>query len=410
MISKPLLSIDEFAYHLGHDRWGMHQVYIDRSSTVQGCSDVVFEDGPQAADSLSREEIGQHLMRAEKLIADYLGFWPAPVYTEGEPVQFPGGISLAVDGGMVKPSGKLKSIFTKWRRILYVGVQTETTIEAGVAATASDPDSDGINELITITTAATVPADTQADEIVVYFTDTDRLGQPQDQWQIRPLSVTINTDGTLTITGPAYLFLKPAKRLALMPQQQTTDATNFVTEVDVARRYIDTTQGGTLKWMNLYGCDEPPCTFTARTACFHGVDNRLGEVIPRPATYDASTDAWTALAIPQLRSPDQVTISYLSGYPRMSNGWIDLTLGAAITALACALMPKRTCGCDYANKRMQKWQEFPSEGTGNRERTIVTLEQINSLWGGKNGALEAFTLLSGYSDVQYKGVIYGKSV
>lgn len=363
-----------------------------------GCSDVTYQYASQMEDGLAREEIGRAIHTAEQLFASAMGFYPAPKFIQGERLAFPGPIQFAYHNTMLDLHGDFKVVTADYKYIQQVGVEVLTLVEAGAAVSYTDSDSDTVLDLFTVT--VTVAAGTLPSEIAVYFTASDRANRRQEYFEIRPLDVTV-TDTTATITGRRWLMVKPIKQEGFtVASLNVTDAGNFVTTVDVYTRSVDTTQAGSLVWQNRPGmCGDQPCSSAISVGCFGNYNGLMGQVTPQSATWNADEDEWVAHCLRNGIPPTNIVMNYLAGYPRQADGRMDQNLARCITALSVTLLSRRKCGCSRANAQLDLWQNYPGEGEVNNERrrVIATIEKINSLWGAKQGAIEAWELAADYA-------------
>lgn len=243
---------------------------------------------------------------------------------------------------MHKPNGKIISMITSYGKIVNVGVENTLLLKANAAITYSDPDGDGWKELGTVSVVTTV---TDKNEIAIY-----PPGLYGERYRIRPLTVTFLA-GTATITFPTYLAAIDTD-IANMTMD-LEDFSNFLTLVDIYRRYNDESTEGELIWEAGSDCVLGPTSQTAELAV------RLKEqgfLLPMPATYDA-VDGWEASCLSIGQDPDRVKASYTSGIPLDSNGQINRLWAEVISAYAAALLPAPPCGCDCGSNRIAWWRE-----------------------------------------------------
>lgn len=395
---KPLLTLEEWREHVQFNPYALAQIGEGFGSQWRhGCSDVTYQFAWQSEDMLSREEILQAIADAEDMFAHEMGFYPAPRYFEGERVNYPLLKQVDMFNSMYTYDGHRKPVRTQWKYIQQVGVQYLEAISAGAAVVYSDSDGDGINDLLTIT--ATVAAGTDPSTVCAFMVAADRLNKPQDFYEIRPLEVSISGT-TATLTAPSWVGVKLAKYMGVNPQSlDVTDAGNFITTADVYYRKVDLSQAGSLVWENRWGyCDDPPCSSAIQGACFGIHDATMGYITPQPATWDADADEWALACLARGETPDRVVVNYVAGYPREDSGKMFAPFARAITALSVTLLAKRKCGCSRTNQILDYWQNFPGEGEVSKEnrRVIATFEKLNSTWGAKQGAIEAWNTCKNY--------------
>lgn len=400
---NPLLTLSEF-----RDQIYLHPLYLaqigsDVPKRSRGaCQNVFFEYPYQSSDQIARQEVLQTIHQAEELFRSQIGFYPAPKFIVNEAQQYPQHYQNNLYGGYGTPQGKYKSIQVNNGFVQNIGIELLTELDPSQAVVLSDPDGDGFNELFT--TSVAVADGVSADEIACFFITADRLNQPLTEWEIRPVSVTIS-GGVATITGDTVLLVKPINVLGLDPQilsaDPVNDATNFVSAIAIYRRTVDTAETGSLIWeMPNNWCDTPPCSAQIETACFGVRDKEAGWITPRPATYDADLAAFTTLCTCQYRAPDRVTVNYLAGYPRQSNGLMNDTMARIISLLAITKLPNRTCGCARTDQIIKYYQSLPSDG----EQKVYFNDM--SPFGRERGALDAWALAEQFK--QGRGILaYG---
>jgi len=350
-----LLPLDEYARLMVMPGWLFNQVTHPMRQVRGSCGDIWYQSGYSSDPNriVGRDEIAQAIAVAESQIAQYLGFWPAPKYTCGELIKYP----HPQRGTYTEPP----RMQTRWGHLISPGVETFELIAASVPIVYTDEDADGVFDTATITIHslyAYEPEVADPCEVVV-------VPQGGDMWtQIRPLTITLTEveegNGTLTITGPRWMFVVPARWNTLDPLEMDDDI-NFLTSVDVYRRYTDTTTQANLIWKDV-GC--PPCQKLVKTGCMIMHHARVGLISVTAANYDAVTELWSrnTECLPGL--PDQAEVWYLSGYDdNACEGCYQMgaTMAEAIVRLANVHLQEAPCGCDATRER---WV---------RDRTEVTL-------------------------------------
>ena len=255
-----------------------------------------------------RDMLARALHSAVEQSVPYLGYYPRPVWVENELIPLESG-----------KQWNYQFITAKYGHIQQFGSRAVTAIEAGAAVVYTDENGDDIDETasITVTTAVDV------DEIQVFFRVADGASSPANaDYEIEPLNVTDNGDGTVTLTGHRSLFVGPAlwDTPFTSPDYRTrntadvNDADNFVALVDVYRVYADTT-GAVVA---ITGTTEVAVTPTLR-------DSRIG-------TFRVST-----LTTAPTR-PNAVRVSYQAGLP-LVNGHMHSVLELALIRFANTLVP-----------------------------------------------------------------------
>lgn len=346
------------------------------------CSEVFFQHPWQGGGSyLSREEIARTMQRAEYAIAQELGYWPAPKYVVGEQVQNQGK-GLGYQAYYDYTSAKLR-----WKRIRASGVEARTVIRIGAAVVVSDNDGDGVDDLFTVTAATTV---TDIDEIAIYFSAADRNNADIDEtWRIRPVNVSI-TGGTVTITGHPSLLVKPdlTSTYTASVLDVTVDA-NFVSTVDVYRRYTDDT--ATLAEPNqgiaIYDdpdCTDEPCENQYHAICMGHLNSDAGVVMFRYSDTD------TSHILPG--TPDRFQVNYLSG-ARLVNGNVDPEMADIVAHLTTAWLPTGQCGCERSNRIIDYWRDLPRAGEIRSSNPFMSFKKMDYPFGNERGAIYAYERL-----------------
>jgi hypothetical protein len=358
-----LLSLDKFAKLLAispvHFSGASGQdVWMDFGD----CQDVWPQYAWQVDTEIaSREEVALAIANAEQDIANALGYWPAPVWIEGE----------------THPWGRYGALVNAdWGKIIAPGRRGATEIDDAAAVTFSDPDGDGWNELATVTVTTDV---TERQEIKLYTT-----GYGSDPaWEIRPLRDVVIAGGTATITAPSWLFIDPALWERYPSGSRGFEAidisntSNYVNSVEVWRIFNDTTEPGSQFYSgnirldySYYACANcsgqgcQTCGVTVTSGCFSVIDNRTAALRPYPATY--ADGAWVNASFSCCANAHQVGINYYSGevdqrYRKgqsldpLNDYWAE-----TITWLATARLPKGICGCGRAKERIAELQRDAS--------------------------------------------------
>lgn len=398
-----LLSLDEFANIIG-----MHPFYANQFGTNiparsrGACQSVLYQDIWQDSENISREEIAQAIALAEQQFFELAGYWPAPKYIEIERHDYPKYYDKRYVNSYLQPDWRYKSIKANSGYIQSVGTELLTLIDDTVAVTAQDYDNDGFDESFSATVAVT--AGTDPSTLAVFFSSADRPVDAELQnWEIRPLSISV-VGAVATIIGGRYLLTVPNLELEYEPQPlDAVDNTNYVTDIAVYYRTTDTSDTGSLIWEQvLLGCTDgvSPCDVVVDTACWIARDKDSGWLAPVPATWDADLESFVS-SCPDIawRPPDRVTVNYLAGYPRQTNGKMENTRARIVTLLAINHLPNRKCGCDRVDVRLEYWRQYPSDGQGN---VFITPEQANNPLGSSRGLLEAWKLL--YPIIQWQGI------
>lgn len=365
-----LLPLDSWAKIMGVNPWEFNQIGegFPVPNTAQ-CEHVFFQYQWQQ-DFLSRDEIAQAIQSAETMIADYLGFWPAPKYLVDEVHGYPrtGIRDTWGNGGTAR--GQYKALQAHWGKIQGGGIMARSTVDLAGAVVLSDTNGDGIDDKFTVTVATSV---TDVSEIAIYFKSSDRNGDDVDEtWRIRPVKVSIS-GGNAVITGHPSLLVIPD--LATKTDAEVLDVTAsiYVSEVEVYRVYRDTTattttmNQGSAMWENTPGgCDTPDCAVQYVPICL-GFRNAYTGLVYTDYMLDG-------VCPPYAREPDRVSMNYLAGEP-LVNGQMNPDLADAVAKLATSLLPVDKCGCERSNRIISWWRSMVNQG---EEQRPITTEEINN--------------------------------
>lgn len=401
MTIPTLLTLEEFREIIGLHPYYFWQIGEGVPASSRGdCQSVMFQYAWQDSGQLAREEVADCIAQAEQMFANIAGYWPAPKFIISEQHDYPQHYQANLYSGYGTPRGQYKAVKLKWGYLQNIGTEELTLVNASVNVTFSDPDGDGVNERFTAT--VTVPSGTLTGEVAAFFRAADRNDLELAGWEICPITVSISGT-TCTITGKSILLVKPDNVLGLDPESLSADPSDegntFVSAISVYRRTVNVEDTGSLIWER-YNCDTPPCAVEIGTGCFGVRNKELGWVTPQPARYDSDTSQFIH-AYPDCicRAPDRVTVNYLAGYPRQSNGKMDRTHARIIALLSAALLPNQKCGCDRADQRLFFYRSLPSDGEQNQYFDDPTP------FGRNQGAIEAWKLAQPL--MQGAGAMYG---
>lgn len=379
-----LLSIDEWAQIMGISPWEINQIGAGFPVAKTSQCDRVFFEYAWQRDYLSREELRQAIAEAEYLLAEQLGYWPAPKYVFDEHVSYPRPHERAQYGRGATWRGNWKAVQLRWGKFIGGGSFTRTSIGDTVNLVLSDPDGDGVNELFTCSIATTA---TDPDEIGVYFRAADRLNNAiGEQWRIRPVSVSIS-GGIATVTGHSALLVQPSLTTGVDPQTlDVAAAATYVEQVSVYRVYRDTTNTdanpaqGVAVWDVPEDCTTPDCQIQVKSVC---LQERLSETGQVYASYGAQS-GW-----PYSWEADRLQVNYLAG-ERLVNNRMESEHARIVAHLATALLEREKCGCDRSNRIIDHWRRMVGRGDDKRQFTQAEIDsnpfgepRVGALWAWK---------------------------
>lgn len=418
-----LLPLEHFRRILAYNPWHFFglQGTVGASRVDSSCNDVVYSYAWQNANAAGRTEVLEAIQSAEDKLAAYLYYRPAPHYVV-ETVAWP-----RYQGGQhsrfspIDALGRWVGVSTGEKYIQAVGVETRAVIGLAQAVVYSDPNGDTLNELATITIATTV---TDPDQIEVFFNAVDRYdgttipatGAPDVidnalRWRIQPVTVRMS-GGVATITGPAWVFVKPLLYEGGAPLDPAT-AANFASTVDIYRRYTDPdgtttdTSQAVLIWETTpcgggwwCGCDSS-ATFTTNATDPAAVayalaragirDSVNGEIAPGPAVYNSTAGSFGEVRFATGFEPDRVLLRYRAGLP-LAAGQMQRQWQTIVARLAMAEMPERLSACDVANKELHRWQFDLARSAGNNDEAYgaVSTRDLDNPFGTRRGHVFAW--------------------
>lgn len=405
---KPLLSLIEWGEEIGIDPFVLAGISQPRELLFphpgSQCQNPFQQFPEQAGERLTREDIADRLIQAEKLISDWLGVFPAPAYWQEE-VPYPTPFVAGAPNWLDSINGEPKSIPLTYGYLQSVGQYVETVLEAAEAVTLSDPYGDGLNTRFSVT--VTVPSGTQADQVLLYFVAADRPGLTQAQGRIQGYTVAI-TGTSAVISGHVALLVKPVNYMKRIPVELSAANTLiYASTVDIYLRTVDTAFGGELVWSlegSPYNCVEPPCEVGVSGACFTPVSLERGWVAPIPASWDDTTDEFvTAWPLCGYRAPTRVMVNYVSGIPRYADGRMVAPFRRAVALLATSLLTRRETNCALADFRISYYRTMPTQDDGTLEVPQAIIEATGKQFGVMGrGAVQAYTMLKDHPQRKFK--------
>ena len=343
-----LLPLDHYARLMAIHPDAFNQCVNPDNPYPGACDRVWIQYGWMDHDTgrlVGREELAQAIYTAEEMIAYACGFWPAPKWDVGEEHTWP----RPARGAQVR----YPPIKADWGYVIEGGQRALTMIDEDAPIVYSDEDGDGILDTATITILAAqmTAASASREEMAVFFAD-----EIEDNWWIPFLTITEDaTTGNVTIVGRRSQFVDPD--LWEVPDDIALNVNaNFVTVVDVYRRYNDPSQPAQVVWKGgVDACNTTLCADTCQVSCLSVSDERNGIVHTIPGTYSAGS--WSVAAFSIGRLPDKTRLWYHHGLDLNRKLQIKPTLAEAITRLANTYLITEPCGCDQTRHRWQRDRE-----------------------------------------------------
>lgn len=411
-----LLSLDDWAKVMG-----VNPAHFNGSASTEvtpiidnACNDLWPQFAWQAGDRVSRDELAQEISNAEEDIADFVNYWPAPMWIAQENHPYPRHYRPdVIRHGGYDVRGYRVGINADYGYIISAG-QRDTDIEGdSVAVLLSSEDGDpSYNETATVSTATDL---TDACEVKVYFEDKNAA----QEWEIRPArSKSISGAGLFTATFWAWQLIDPALWDALPTIEgqsaiDWTDPDNIVDNVDVYREFNDTTATSAqffweprtqaLNWSSQLNCGCggtcAVCALTTQTGCLHVRNAVTGIVTPEPATYSEDDAAWSAACWTECRDPDMVNLWYYAG--QLDDRWrrsescepLSRWWQQTIAWMATARLERPFCSCkNLAALALHLRTDMAM--TGEQQSFNVSFEELANPFGTRVGEIKAWRRVS----------------
>ncbi len=384
-----LLPLDRYSTIMGIYAPHFNQLEGTKAPKIGGCGDEIWDQD-------AREDLALTIAQAEEMIAIQLGYYPSPKFITDENIPF------ALPG--IRSDWRNAEVEVEWSEVECFGTEKLTLATGGEGANViySNNDNDPFDREETATISSTglyvddLTACNSACEVAVFFREADGAEDSADpRWEIKPIKVDI--DGTtMRITAESSLFVKPelwdlTKRDSAGPGSQDTNAweinfntSNLVSQVDVYCRTCNLQTPVTLLWDGVCDC-AGICQHKTQLACAFQTDKRRGFFVPRPATWNGTTNIDTAPT--HFFPPESVTVNYRAGLA--INGRtcrMNPLLERAIVKLTNALLPEPPCGfCGPAETR---WKD------DRKDIDPLTPEAASMPWDlYKQGALDAWRIV-----------------
>lgn len=382
-----ILPLEDFRRAMGLHPWHWWGMSNTLTPQTAACPTVAPEYAWQKPDVVGRAEIREAIESAESKLAEYLGYYPAPHYGIAT-LPFPQYRQRDLwRYGYEDPSGRWIGVRLPEGKVLALGRERRTLLGSPRVA-YSDPDGDGLDELAT---ATLLIADTTilASDIACYFASTDLAANTVEPYRIEPLQISLTAGvggNTATITGPAWIFVRPILYEGVGLDEEGLDpslAATFVGTIDVYHRYTD--ENGTAvdtaqctlhwetqpwpEWCELgaspAGSSDPGLEARAAGRC--GIrDAENGIVLPAEAVYDPTTATWASGydLTEWVRLPDRVTVRYLAGVDRDSYNRINRSMQTLVARMAAAEVGRPIYACAEANREVYRWQFDLDQSSG----------------------------------------------
>jgi len=332
------------------------------------------------------------IQAAEQEIAAEVGYNLLPDWTTEERLPYAQpGIPGVYNMYGTNPRGMMNSVELRKGHVISGGVRAKSLIQAGAAIVTSDSDGDGYAETCTVTVATTV---TDVNEIHAYYAGESGA----DGWEIRPVTVVLS-GGNAVITFKRWQVVDGSITEAINPDPLDAEtAANYETTVDVYRVYNDPSTQLQFMWENdgyWETCGTcAACQFSTQAGCFHLREQRLGMIVPAPASWDASSEEFTSQEWSACRAPDQVRVWYYSGFQDLSLSAPKVRMAPyweyAVAFFAASKLDRPVCGCSNVSQFIDKWRRDAAFTSQEEGGWTVTPELMANKLGTTFGAIYAY--------------------
>lgn len=416
------LPLDEWARIMGLSPIHFNGVFIP-NRTPATCEQPWLQFAWQTADRVGREELARAIAQAEADIERHVGYRLAPDWEEDEwqPTVRP----LRKDLFNLTSTDIrtfAQAVKANWGHMITGGVKASTLIDADAAIVYSDPDGDGYDEVATVTVTVTLGQDPC--EIRIYFPLSNAMvtATPEDQWEIRPISVSVS-GAIATITFRREQAVLPELQLDISPDADDSHLrgvesdvnTNFLSVVDVYRVYNDPQTQVLMMWEGLgVGCDGcngtgcSQCQYSTQAGCFTARGDIKQSIIGyRPGTWNMTTLVFDTAVLAVARQPDIVRLWYYAGLRektltcstrQMSPEWERV-----VAQYAAAILDRQVCACENVHANIEFWQKDMAM-RGTTEGLSMPTRLLDNPFGTRRGAIAA------WQKVTTNGAAIGRAV
>jgi len=408
-----LLSLSRYARIMGIDPLHFAGAYSGlRPRDV--CDRIWYQHDWQHPNRISREQLAHRIAEAERDLADYLGYWPGPVWIVDERQPYPRPHQRELTGYGYDARWRHKRMKLKWGYVIEGGQCAAEPLGSDVTYTTIDADNDGFDETAVFTIAG-VSSSLDVTEVHAFFkeydagdlvnTRTDPASSGADQaWEVRPIRCSLS-DTTLTVYIYVWELFRPVLQETLEMDADeggaapidADSATSYVDALDFYRLYTNPETQVQFLWGSDIPCTSGSslaCAVADQTGCFRIQDERSSIVVPAPSTYSAADEAFTEANWVQGVEPDVVRFWYRSGNVDPRSGYSTLTdyWARIIAQLATARLEWPLCDCTNVKLMTDRWQE--DRAMINDQRSFsVSVTDLDNPFGTRTGEIEAWKAL-----------------
>jgi hypothetical protein len=382
-----LLSLDQYAQIIGAEPHHFNGVLSAAFPLIADLDTVWYQHPYMRSGRVSREELAAAITQAERMLAEQIGFWAAPIWVEAEEHEWPQPRALPgrdlwrlqdVPGGYDVYGRRAPTVPLRWGQLRAPGHRVAVAVDTDVMVSYEDVDEDGFMETAIVALPGVDATGWAAEELLVTAPD----AEAQIQNAIRPLRVTLGPTG-ITITGQSVLFIRPELWEASPAREGINGDVedNYLATVDVYRVYTTTDGEDYAPVVLLYQdfLTATPPDWLATRGLMQPRNRERGDVYVLPVCWDADNATWVHAAL--TRRPDRALCYYRAGYPLAQDGRLDPAMARAVAALATALMSKMADPVGPEWNLVRLWQSEPEN---------PPYSQMVCPWGRWNGAWEAY--------------------
>lgn len=388
--TRTLLSIDRYA-----EIMGVNPVFFNQGAQVNLPSGATLFPHSAGApnvevtwqqyswsirNNVSREELAQEINRAEFEISKFLGYCPAPTWTEEELIDLPNHYDRLVGKATYDVRGRRSGVRIRNRKFIAGGRRAVEFVE-NACVQYVDADKDGWAEIARIVVNTGVTSFNKH-EYKVYLD-----GNHGEQiYEIRPARRKYVNGSVLTMDFDSWKFIKPEIKHAHITNDLNSinidinNADNLVSVVDVYREYNDTSQ---VSAQFVYADG-------TQTDAMLSLKNALADFVT-VSPVDACSTSCTG-------TPQFVKLWYYSGYKcqeadNIYGDYLYPTLAKAIAILATARLSRPVAGNTNVTAHTLMLQEDMSKGGGDKGYRMFGNIIYENPFGTRYGELLAYKSL-----------------
>jgi hypothetical protein len=389
-----LLTLTEFAHIIGLNPFQLHQLSsVDPSDTNpifsddNECDEVFYEYLWQNQE-LARDDIQRAIHQAEHMFYEETGYYPAPREITEEFIlrDYLRGSGYSSKQYYSHNCAHRVALGGKYIQSLGTYTYTRVIDEVNLLPIDINP----LSEFNLVIDVGDLPSGTLPSEIVlVYHPDVQNNCQNDEclEWEVKPITATlINDDTQINICGKSFLIVKADEVTIPNPSAlELTDLDFYETRFTIYTKTLNTTNTGS------YQCDNGCCTVSQESFCANTINKKLSLIETRIATLDEETDAFDCCGCGTCSccTNKTLTINYIAGCPRQSNGRMNFRCAQIISWLAASLLPCENCSCKCSPLHFYRQ---PNIGMVNNEEAVFMTSNMQNTyrWGFRRGAIMAW--------------------